>query len=134
VRKLAEKTMVATKEVGATISSIQNGTQDNVEKVERMAEAATQASSLAKTSGGALDEIVALVATASDQVRGIATASEQQSAASEEINRSVDEIRELAGRISQGMTRSEEILRELESQSESLEGVIGQLRGNELTA
>ncbi|WP_243358579.1 methyl-accepting chemotaxis protein [Fundidesulfovibrio terrae] len=134
VRKLAEKTQTATKEVGATIASIQGGTQDNVQKVERMAGAATQASSLARNSGGALNEIVSLVETASDQVRAIATASEQQSAASEEITRSVDEIRELAGRISQGMTRSEETLRELESQSESLEQVIGQLRGNQLEA
>jgi methyl-accepting chemotaxis protein len=134
VRKLAEKTQHATKEVGATIAAIQGGTQDNVHKVERMAGAATQASSLARTSGGALNEIVSLVQTASDQVRSIATASEEQSAASEEINRSVDEIRELAGRISQGMTRSETILRELESQNDSLEQVIGQLRGNQLEA
>jgi methyl-accepting chemotaxis protein len=134
VRKLAEKTQHATKEVGATIAAIQGGTQDNVHKVEQMAGAATQASSLARTSGGALNEIVSLVQTASDQVRSIATASEEQSAASEEITRSVDEIRELAGRISQGMTRSDETLRELESQSGALERVIGQLRGNQLGA
>ena len=134
VRKLAEKTMTATKEVGDTIAAIQHGTMDNARKVERMAEAATQASSLAKTSGGALSEIVSLVETTSDQVRSIATASEQQSAASEEINRSVDEIRLLASRIAQGMMRSEEVLRELGTQSDALEKVIGQLRGNRLEA
>ncbi|MFZ5427717.1 MAG: methyl-accepting chemotaxis protein [Thermodesulfobacteriota bacterium] len=134
VRKLAEKTMTATKEVGATITAIQQGTLDNAQKVERMAQAATQASGLARNSGGALAEIVSLVETASDQVRSIATASEQQSAASEEINRSVDEIRLLAGRIADGMARSEDILRELETQSGALESVIGQLRGNQLEA
>jgi len=134
VRKLAEKTMVATREVGSTITAIQSGTLDNVSKVEDMAQAASQASSLARTSGGALAEIVALVETTSDQVRAIATASEEQSAASEQITRSVDEIRELAGRISQGMTRSEDILRTLGTESESLETVIGQLRSNRLEA
>jgi methyl-accepting chemotaxis protein len=134
VRKLAEKTMTATKEVGSTITAIQNGTLDNVQQVERMAEAATQASALARNSGGALAEIVSLVETASDQVRAIATASEQQSAASEEINHSVDEIRTLANQISDGMTRSEGILQELGTQSEALEKVIGQLRGNQLEA
>ena len=134
VRKLAEKTMTATKEVGTTINAIQHGTQDNAQQVERMAEAATQASALAKNSGGALAEIVSLVETASDQVRAIATASEQQSAASEEINHSVDEVRLLADRISEGMTRSEGILQELGTQSEALEKVIGQLRGNRLEA
>ena len=134
VRKLAEKTMVATREVGVTISAIQSGTLDNVSKVEDMAQAASQASSLARTSGGALAEIVFLVETTTDQVRAIATASEEQSAASEEITRSVDEIRELASRIAEGMTRSEEILRTLGTQSESLETVIGQLRNNQLEA
>jgi len=134
VRKLAEKTMVATREVGSTITAIQSGTQDNVSKVEDMAQAASQASSLARNSGGALAEIVSLVETTSDQVRAIATASEEQSAASEQITRSVDEIRELAGRISLGMTRSEDILRTLGTQSDSLETVIGQLRNNQLEA
>ncbi|GFK94881.1 Methyl-accepting chemotaxis protein McpA [Fundidesulfovibrio magnetotacticus] len=134
VRKLAEKTMTATKEVGSTISAIQNGTLDNARKVVGMADAATKASELARTSGAALAEIVSLVEHALDQVRSIATASEEQSAASEEINRSVDEIRELAGRIAQGMTRSEEILHELAHQSDSLETIITSLRGNQLEA
>jgi len=134
VRKLAEKTMVATREVGSTITAIQQGTLDNARQVERMAGAATQASDLARHSGEALAEIVTLVEGALDQVRSIATASEEQSAASEQINRSVDEVRELAGRIAQSMTGSEAVLRQLESQSGSLEAIIAQLRGNQLTA
>ncbi|WP_243311470.1 methyl-accepting chemotaxis protein [Fundidesulfovibrio agrisoli] len=134
VRKLAEKTMTATREVGQTITAIQTGTLDNAAQVERMAEAASQASALAKTSGGSLAEIVSLVETASDQVRAIATASEEQSAASEEINRSVDEVRELAGRIAQAMSRAEQALRDLAAQGDTLDRVIGQLRGREITA
>jgi methyl-accepting chemotaxis protein len=134
VRKLAEKTMTATRDVGATISAIQEGTLANARQVEGMADAAAQASSLARNSGEALAEIVSLVETASDQVRAIAAASEQQSASSEEINRSVDEIRELAGRIAQGMEGSAAIVRELGFQRDSLTEVIGQLRANELPA
>jgi methyl-accepting chemotaxis protein len=134
VRKLAEKTMTATKEVGATVTAIQDGTLGNARQVEDMAQAAAHASTLARNSGGALGEIVSLVETASGQVLAIATASGQQTAASEEINRSVDEIRELAGRISKGMERSEAVLHELTRQSDALEHVIGQLRGNQLEA
>jgi len=134
VRKLAEKTMTATREVGQTITAIQTGTLDNAAQVERMAEAASKASELARTSGGSLAEIVTLVETASDQVRAIATASEQQSAASEEINRAVDEVRELASRIAQAMSRAEQALRDLAAQGDTLGQVIGQLRGREIAA
>ncbi len=134
VRKLAEKTMHATREVGQTITAIQTGTLDNAGKVQRMAQAATQASELARTSGAALVEIVTLVETASDQVRAIATASEEQSAASEEITRSVDEIRELAGRIAQAMDQAGSTVHALEGQSDALERVIAQMGGNRLTA
>ncbi len=134
VRKLAEKTMIATKEVGATISAIQSGTQDNVAKVTGMAKAAGEASELARNSGGALTEIVSMVDTASDQVRGIAAASSQQSAASDEINRSVEEIRQVADRISQGMNLSEEAMRTMATQTQALEQVIVRLRGSQLEA
>jgi len=134
VRKLAEKTMTATKEVGATIHAIQSGTQDNVAKVAGMAKAAGEASDLARNSGGALAEIVSLVDKASDQVRAIASASGQQSAASEEINRSVDEIRQVAERISQGMGQSDEAMRAMATQTQALEQVIARLRGSQLEA
>ncbi len=85
VRKLAEKTMTATKEVGEAISGIQQGTRKNLENVERSARTVQQATELANKSGEALVEIVHMVETATDQVRSIATASEEQSATSEEI-------------------------------------------------
>ena len=132
VRKLAEKTMAATKDVGHTIGAIQDGTQGNAARVQRMAEAASQATQLAQNSGASLGEIVSLVETASDQVRGIAAASEEQSAASEQINRSVEEIRELASNIANGMAQAGNTLRGLARQNDTLERVIGHLRCGQL--
>jgi len=77
VRKLAEKTMAATKEVGEAIRGIQDGARKNLENVDRAVTTVEQATGLANQSGEALREIVALVEQATDQVRSIATASEQ---------------------------------------------------------
>ncbi|MBA4358676.1 MAG: methyl-accepting chemotaxis protein, partial [Desulfovibrio sp.] len=92
VRKLAEKTMQATKEVGEAINGIQHGTKTNVEGVEKSVHLIEEATGLADQSGQALKEIVHLVDAASDQVRSIATASEEQSAASEEISHSIEQV------------------------------------------
>ena len=77
VRKLAEKTMLATKEVGQAISGIQNGTRRNVDHVEETVHHVQQVTRLATESGESLGGIVNLVASVSDQVRSIATASEE---------------------------------------------------------
>ena len=53
-----------------------------------------------------LQEIVSMVDNASDQVRAIATASEDQSATSEEITRSVHEINGISGDTAKAMTNS----------------------------
>ena len=54
------------------------------------------ADNLAHEAGDALRQILNFVEKTSDQVRGIATAAEQQSATSEEINRSTDHINRIA--------------------------------------
>ena len=84
--------MTATKEVGAAIRGIQDGTKKNIENVERVGKSIAEATGLANTSGDALKEIVGLVESTTDQVRSIATASEEQSSASEEINHSIEDV------------------------------------------
>ncbi len=96
VRKLAEKTMAATKEVGQAIGSIQAGVHENVDASESAAAAVNHSAERAGHSGDALREILVLADATADEVRAIATAAEQQSATSEEINRSVDEINGIA--------------------------------------
>ncbi|WP_319761555.1 Cache 3/Cache 2 fusion domain-containing protein [Maridesulfovibrio sp.] len=92
VRKLAEKTMDATKEVGEAIGSIQESTKTNIRVSENAVESIVQSTDLASKSGDALDEIVRMVEASADQIEGIAAAAEQQSASSEQISRATDEI------------------------------------------
>ncbi|EFL52765.1 methyl-accepting chemotaxis sensory transducer [Solidesulfovibrio fructosivorans JJ]] len=127
VRKLAEKTMTATKEVGEAISGIQQGTNRNVENVVQSGQAVEEASGLATTAGEALAEIVHLVEDASDQVRSIATAAEQQSATSEEINRSIDAVNSISEATSRSMADAARAVGELTRQTQDLETLMSEL-------
>ncbi|MBZ2173016.1 methyl-accepting chemotaxis protein [Nitratidesulfovibrio sp. SRB-5] len=128
VRKLAEKTMAATKEVGEAIGSIQQGARKNLENVEHSVVTIEQATNLANQSGVALKEIVAMVESAADQVRSIAAASEQQSAASDEITKSIEDINIISGETASAMTQSAQAVGELASQAQTLRTLIEKMK------
>ncbi|MDL2272841.1 methyl-accepting chemotaxis protein, partial [Desulfovibrio sp. OttesenSCG-928-I05] len=92
VRKLAEKTMTATQEVGSSISAVQHSAHLNMEEVAEAVRNVIKATDLANSSGAALGEIVDLASATSSVVSSIAAAAEQQSAASEQITGAIEEI------------------------------------------
>ena len=92
VRKLAEKTMSATTEVGAAIENIQQSTRRNMEHVDRAVTSIEEVTGLAHTSGDRLRDIVEITTLSTDMVRAIATASEQQSASTAQINETVEAV------------------------------------------
>ncbi len=124
VRKLAEKTMSATKEVGAAIGSIQQGTRTNVRQVDQAARSIERANELAGRSGTALSEIVGMVNDTAQRVRGIATAVELQAKASEQVNAAVDEISEIAMQTSAGMDEAARDVEELKKLADQLREVM----------
>jgi len=128
VRKLAEKTMAATKEVGNAIGSIQESTRNNVTETEKAAEAVGQITELANRSGAALQEIVSVSDSAADQVRAIATASEEQSSAMEQISRSTEEVNRIASETADAMTQAEAAINELSGLAHKLKALIDELQ------
>ncbi len=128
VRKLAEKTMTATKEVGEAIASIQHGTQLNVDGVEKSVRLIENATVLTNQSGEALTAILGLVDATSDQVRAIATAAEQQSAASEEIHRSIEDINTVSEETSRGMREAARAVASLAHQAGEMQKLIEELQ------
>jgi methyl-accepting chemotaxis protein len=128
VRKLAEKTMTATREVGDAVRSIQAGARASIEGVEGAGRAVDQATELAGRSGEVLGEIVAIVEQSADQVRSIATASEEQSAASEQINRAVEDINRISDDTAQSMARAAGSVEELAEQAENLTRLVDSLK------
>jgi len=130
VRKLAEKTMNATKEVGQAVGDIQQSARKNIGNVEKAVRTIEEATGLANTSGQALRNIVRLVDLAADQVRSIATASEEQSAASEEINRAISEVNAIARETAQAMQESSLAVNELAQQAIALKRLIGDMQSS----
>ncbi|MGE4556379.1 MAG: methyl-accepting chemotaxis protein [Desulfovibrionaceae bacterium] len=131
VRKLAEKTMLATKEVGEAISAIQDSANTNIESMDQAETEVQQATNLAQESGSALREIVSLAHNASDQVRSIAASADQQSAASEEINRAVDDISRITTENAVGASESAQAVTELAELALKLQNLIDQMAVNE---
>ncbi len=124
VRKLAEKTMDATKEVGNAVTTIQDNARENIEAVEAAAEGIVESTNSATESGKFMEEIVDIVEDTAGQVASIATASEEQSAASEEINRALGDVTEVASETAEGMEESARALGEISSLVEELDTII----------
>ncbi len=128
VRKLAEKTMSATTEVGTSIQGIQHSTASNITRVTSATKSIGEATGLAETSGTALQEILQLVGNNSALIAGIATAAEEQSATSEEINSSVDEVNRIAAETASGMLESAAAVQELSNMAQQLRVLLDRLR------
>ncbi|MGE4424171.1 MAG: methyl-accepting chemotaxis protein [Pseudodesulfovibrio sp.] len=123
VRKLAEKTMNATQEVGGAIKSIQDGTRRNLDAFQNATEAIDESTDLAAKAGEALDDILKVVKVADDQIRSIATASEEQAATTTEVSRSVEEVNEVSNEIAGAMTESTTAVSDLARLAEELKQI-----------
>jgi len=128
VRKLAEKTMNATNEVGAYIRAVQDSAKKNIRGTEATTEAITASTGTAERSGAALREIVTMVEQTADQVRGIATASEEQSAASDEISRTTEEINNIARETAEAMNQSAQAVSDLARLAQELKSIINEMQ------
>ncbi|WP_417292488.1 methyl-accepting chemotaxis protein [Desulfovibrio porci] len=128
VRKLAEKTMSSTNDVGNAIKAIQESTAKSMTGVDNAVERIGEATELANQSGQALQEIVATVEATGDQVNAIATASEEQSAASEEINQSIVQVNDMSRQTAEAMGEAAKAVSDLAAQAQGLTNLIQELK------
>jgi len=96
VRKLAERTTKATKEISEMINTIQDETTQAVDAMEEGTHKVENGVKLANEAGEALSQIVTGVEDVNDMIGQIATAAEEQSATAEEIARNMENISEAA--------------------------------------
>ena len=127
VRKLAEKTVSATHEVGANISGIQKSVRENMVDVEATVKKVNEATEVAGRSGEALSGILTLASATSGHVASIATAAEEQSAASEEITNSLEEVNLLVRETSEGMGESSLAIQTLARTAQDLKLILDDL-------
>ncbi|MDL2314359.1 methyl-accepting chemotaxis protein [Desulfovibrio sp. OttesenSCG-928-C14] len=128
VRKLAEKTMSATHEVGQNITAIQSSTRHNIEEVANAVESVKEATDLANSSGEALNEIVGLASSTSNVVTSIATAAEEQSATSDEINRAIEEMSHVVAESAEGMVQASAAIQDLSQMAQQLRKTMEELQ------
>jgi methyl-accepting chemotaxis protein len=126
--KLAGESMTADRYIVQAIQGIQEKIRKSMDNVDSSVTETDESTVLAKKSGEALVEIVRLVGLATDQVRSIATASEQQSAASEEINRSIEDVNTISCETAEAMTQA---VSELANQNLNLKSLIEHMQSDD---
>lgn len=128
VRKLAEKTMASTTDVGNAIKAIQDSASKSMAQVDRAVKVIDEATDYVNRSGEALKEIVHMADGTADRVRAIATASEQQSASSEEINQSITQVNSIAGETARAMQEAAQAVTDLANQAQGLTRLIADMK------
>jgi methyl-accepting chemotaxis protein len=128
VRKLAEKTMNATHQVGESIRAIQNSASNSINSTDAATRSLEACRELVEQSGTSLHAIVGKVEESVAQIHNIATAAEQQAATSEQINRATDTVNSIAGETAEAMQHSAAAIEALNTLSENLRTAIGRMQ------
>ena len=128
VRKLAERTGKATKEITDMIKGIQNDTKGAVTSMEQGINEVQQGRELADKAGESLTAIAGFAQKVMDMVQQIATAAEEQSAASEQIARSVEGIARVTKENATGVEQSAAAAEQLNRQAEGLQQIVSRFR------
>ena len=95
VRKLAERTSQATKDIALRISAIQKASKESVDAIKRASSQVESGVVLAREASSSMDSIVEASSGAGDIVQRIAAATEQQSTATEEVTQTMENISDI---------------------------------------
>jgi methyl-accepting chemotaxis protein len=128
VRKLAERTTKATKEIAGMIKKIQSDTSGAVASMEQGTGEVEKGKNLADRAGASLQEIVGVSQKVTDMVTQIAAASEQQSSASEEISKNVEAISKVTGETAQGTQQIARAAEDLNRLTEGLQQLVSRFK------
>jgi methyl-accepting chemotaxis protein len=127
VRKLAEKTMAATKEIDSAIKGMQSSTKSNVRNTEVASDAIRQGTEMVEHSGAILREAVHFVETTADAVHVIVAATGEQAEAIGHATQATEEIHKLSVDVFQSMQHSEQVVRGVEEIASDLHTVIADM-------
>lgn len=121
VRKLAERTTKATKEIADMIKHIQNETKDAICSMEQGTKEVDQGIQLVDAAGDSLREIVLLSQKVTDMVSQIAEANMRQANSSKDIAQSVGEISGVAHETAVGVQQIAKTAEDLDRLTENLQ-------------
>jgi methyl-accepting chemotaxis protein len=128
VRTLAKRTQDSTSEIRGIIENLQSGTRNAAQVMSSGLEAAKQTEEIADRAGSALNNIVQSVGTIMDMNTQIATASEQHTTVTDEIDRSVVRISEVSESAAGGSRQTADKSQELSQLGEQLNRLVTQFK------
>ncbi len=124
VRKLAERTMKATKEISKMIKQIQNDTNEVVKIMESGVKVAETGIQLADNANLALKQIVKNAGDVSQLISEISRANKEQSRVSEDISKAVESISSIAEQTSAGIHQIAKAVEDLSKLTERLRQMV----------
>jgi methyl-accepting chemotaxis protein len=128
VRKLAERTTTATKEIAHMIKNIQDETRVAVTAMEEGTKQVEQGVTSTAQAGDALKEIIHMAEEVGEMITHIATAATQQSAATGEVNQNMDQIARLVKESALGAQQSAKACQDLSGLALDLQKMVGNFK------
>jgi methyl-accepting chemotaxis protein len=124
VRKLAERTTKATKEIGDMIRQIQQDTKGAVQSMQEGTNKVTGGVTLVNKMGDALATIVQRVNETAEMIRQIAVASEEQSVATQQIAGDVENVAKVSKEAAGSAAESAKACHDLSQMTTELQGLV----------
>jgi len=131
VRKLAERTTKATKEIATMIKQIQKDTSGAVESMEQGTKEVEVGKQLAEKAGSSLQEIIHGAEQVVDIVTQVAAASEEQSSAAEQISKNIESISSVTQQSASGIQQIAHASEDLNRLTLNLQELIAQFKVDE---
>ena len=128
VRKLAERTSKATKEIASTIKKIQTETSVAVKAMSQGQEEIEKGRNLANEAGKSLEQIIVESQQVVDIVSQVAAASEEQSTTAEEISNNVEKINNVTKENASGIEQIARSSEDLNSLAGNLQQLVAQFK------
>jgi methyl-accepting chemotaxis protein len=128
VRKLAERTTQATKEIAATVESIQSETTNAVRAMDQGTRDVAAGVEKTSASGAALQEIIAMSAKVGEGISEITSAANQQSEATQQVNHSMSQISSLVQESSMAADQTARACSDLSNLALDLRSMVNQFK------
>jgi methyl-accepting chemotaxis protein len=128
VRKLAERTTTATKEIAQMIRTVQDETRTAVAAMEEGTRQVEEGLTTTSQAGDSLKQIIHMSEQVGEMVTHIAAAAAQQSSATEEINGSMEQIAQLVKESAEGAQQSAKACQDLSGLAMDLQKMVGNFK------
>jgi methyl-accepting chemotaxis protein len=133
VRKLAERTTKATKEIAGMIKQIQKDTGDAVVSMQQGTAEVESGKQLADKAGESLKDIIKGAEEVVDIITQVAAASQEQSSTSEQISKNIESISNVTHQSTTGVQQIARAAEDLNKLTNDLQNVVGHFKISETT-